>query len=118
VTREGGVLFTEEDSHETVIARSDFKDDHKQFVRIEYNTDGYTIDERSIPEWYERMAATAERNVKNTFKLVKQFHADYDKIRGPALADYDKITDAALADYISSLTSVEGYVSHEIEEKR
>jgi hypothetical protein len=77
VTRLGDVLFTESESHETVIYRSGFVDNLKFFVRVEYDRKhGYIIDEKTIPEWYERIAAKAEKDVKRTHtKVLRAFKA-------------------------------------------
>lgn len=133
VLRDGSILFTEEDSHETVIARSGLKDNLKHFVRVEYNReDGYEIDERAIPEWYERIAAKAETNIKKTFAKIETFndecmrieesswedyeniqlivHPNYNKIEDTAWEDYYTIHQTAMAAYISQLEEIEGYV--------
>jgi hypothetical protein len=50
VTTTGDVLFTEEDSHDTIIMRAGLIDDLKHFVRIEYtHIGGYIINEKGIP---------------------------------------------------------------------
>ena len=72
VTKTGGALFTESESHEKVVLRSGLVDDLKHFVRAEYTAEvGYSIDERAIPEWYERIAAKAEEAVKATYDAVQ-----------------------------------------------
>ena len=55
ITRDRRLLFTEEDSHETIIKRAGLRDDNPYllfFVRIE-RTESYTkVDETSIPGWF------------------------------------------------------------------
>ena len=100
VTRDGKVLFTEEDSHEHVIERSGLKDDLEHFVRVEYtNENGYCVDESTIPEWYERMSAMIERNVELTYRNVKSLYDEYLEIQQPAWDKYHKITQPASDDY-------------------
>lgn len=92
VTTSGDVLFTEEDSHDTVIERCGFNDDLKSFVRIEYtHFRGYIIDEKSIPEWYERLAAKARKDVKVTHNKVVVAYRAMKKLRTAALDEYNAI---------------------------
>lgn len=75
VTRAGDVLFTETDSHDVAIERSGLIDDLEHFVRLEYAPSrGYIIDENSIPEWYERLACKARRNVKAAYRRIAGDH--------------------------------------------
>ena len=100
VTRNGEVLFTEEDSHEEVIGRSGLKDDLEHFVRVEYNSEnGYAVDEKSIPDWYERIAVMAEQNVKQVFDKVNLFKKEYNKIKQLAWDEYNKIKQLARDEY-------------------
>ena len=90
VTIRGDVLFTEEDSHDTVIMRAGLIDNLKYFVRIEYTpTYEYLLDEYSIPEWYERIVAKAKEDVKATYRKVVVAHSTMMKIRSKAFEEYE-----------------------------
>lgn len=136
VTTTGDVLFTEENSHDTIIMRAGLIDDLKHFVRIEYTPiGGYIIDEKGIPEWYERMAAKAKESVKVAHNKVVAAHNAMMKIRNKAFEEYkaeykrhtstyDKwdmsctqnwlkyreIKGKAIQDYKDSIVKVEGYL--------
>ena len=100
ITRDGRVLFTEEDSHEEAIKRSGLADDLKHFVRVEYNEEcGYQIDERMIPGWYERIAAKAEQNAKAIFTKILPLHTEYDEIERSVWVKYDEIERSAWVEY-------------------
>ena len=100
VTKKGEVFFTEENSHEEVIKRSGFLDDEQQFVRIEYTkTNGYTLDEQTIPEWYERIAAIINRDVKTIFDKIAPARGEYEKIEVSARKEYEKIQVPAWKEY-------------------
>jgi len=108
VTKDAKVLFTEVDSHEEVILRSGLHDDAMDFVRIEYTEEkGYRIDERTIQEWYERIAAQAEQAVIATYRRIQPSWSEYDKIVQAAHAD--KIVQAAHAEYKRGIANVQGY---------
>lgn len=98
-TRDGNVLFTEKDSHETVIARSGLEDDLSKFVRVEYDGEQYTVDEQSIPEWYERIAAKAEHATTRIYKRIVPWHGEYKKIEQRALDEYEVMQRPAWDEY-------------------
>jgi hypothetical protein len=78
VIRTGEVLFTEYESHEEVIARSGQKDNLEEFIRAEHTAkSGYILDEETIPEWYEQIAAHAKTNVTATYKRVAPAWDEY-----------------------------------------
>ena len=90
VTTHGDVLFTEEDSHDTIIMRAGLIDNLKCFVRVEYTpTYEYLVDEYSIPEWYERIVAKAKEDVKATYRKVVAAHSAMMKIRIEAFREYE-----------------------------
>ena len=100
VTKEGAVFFTEEDSHETIIDRLKIRDNGENFVRIENTKEnGYKIDERIIPEWYERIAATIKHNVEKTFVKAASAWEEYEKVEAPAWEEYKKVKAPAWEEY-------------------
>ena len=99
-TKDGKILFCEDDSHEETIKRANLKDNSHDFVRIEYTPEmGLRVDAQSIPEWYERSAHRIEDGVKKLYQNV-----------APAWEDYKKIEAQALEDYKSRLQQIEGCV--------
>ena len=88
VTSNSAIYFTEDDSHETIIERMPQTDD---YVRVEYNAeDGYKIDQRTIPEWYERIAAKAEADIKALYTGIQVAWAKCDKVRRAAWVEHEK----------------------------
>lgn len=99
-TKAADVLFCELTSHEVLISRSGLQDNLEHFVRVEYTDEkGYRLDEQTIPEWYERIAAKVKQNVI----------AKYIRIQ-PLWAEYDKIKQSARANYIESVVDIPGYI--------
>jgi len=94
---DGTVWFTEDDSHETVIQRLHPK---QEYIRLEYSGEKIEIDEKTIPEWFERLSSKIEQRVQQLYTLIQPARADYEKIRQAARADYLKITQAAWAEYL------------------
>jgi len=76
-TKDGRVLWTEEDSHEEVITRSGLKDcnlENRDFVRIEVD-DGdmknYKIDEQdTLPRWFEKRESEFYKKVESLLKKL------------------------------------------------
>lgn len=123
ITKTGDVLFTESESHEVVVSRSGLVDDLNHFVRAEYTTEaGLSIDERTIPEWYERVAAKARERAIATYGVVQpawaercnkiesllaayrasslpQVTAGFEICKQPAYIEYKKTRDAKWAAY-------------------
>jgi len=57
-TRDGRLLFTEEDSHETIVYRAGLRDSAlflRHWVRIEQrpSATALTVDETSVPSWFD-----------------------------------------------------------------
>jgi len=108
VTKDGKVLFTEEDSHEEVIRRSALKDcslENREFVRIEVeNGDmkNYHVDETdTLPTWYEKRENEFHRKVELLLRkltIVKPkldaIHAEYQTKRDAIYAEYQPKRDA------------------------
>ena len=110
-TKDGKILFCEDDSHEETINRANLKDNGHDFVRLEYTQGmGLRVDAQSIPEWYERSVHRIEDEVKKTYQNVAPALGDYNKIKAQAWEDYKKIEAQALEDYKSRLQQIEGYV--------
>jgi len=86
-TKDGKVLFTEQDSHEEVIERSGLKDDileNRDFVRIEV-PDGdmkkYRIDEEgTLPRWFEKRENEFFKKVEVLLKQLKPLKPKKDAI--------------------------------------
>ena len=130
---DGTVWFTEDDSHETVIQRLHPK---QEYIRLEYSGEKIEIDEKTIPEWFERLSSKIEQRVQQLYTLIQPARADYEKIRQaawadylkikqaaradylkieqPAWADYVKIKQAARADYLNVLLKIDGYVASSV----
>ena len=108
---DGTVWFTEDDSHETVIQRLHPRQD---YIRLEYSGEKIKIDEKTIPEWFERLSSKIEQRVQHLFTLIQPAWADYLKIKQAARADYEKIEQAARADYLNVLSKIDGYVASSV----
>lgn len=92
VTTKGQVLFTEEDSHDTLIERTGLTDNLKEFVRIEYTlARGYVVDEMTIPVWYQRMVAKVREDVRKTYCKVLAPNSAMMKVRIASLNEYNAI---------------------------
>ena len=106
VTKDAAVLFTEVDSHDEVILRSGLKNDTKDFVRIEYTEKkGYRIDEKTIPEWYERTAALAEQAVIAIYRRIQPSWSKYDIVLQSVLSEYDTLEQSVLSKHNKILLS-------------
>ena len=102
VTKDGKVLFTEDDSHETVIKRSGLNDcslENREFARIEVengNMKNYRVDEfDTLPSWYEKRENEFHRKVE---LLLKKFVVAKPK-RDAIIAEYQTKRDAIYAEY-------------------
>ena len=99
-TKDGQILFCEDDSHETIIERAKIKDDGGNFVRIEYTDEkGMKVDQAGIPEWYERCCVSIEMRTRKIYKIIAPALEDYEKIIAHAREDYEKIIAHAREDY-------------------
>jgi len=76
-TKDGKVLFTEEDSHETTIKRAKLKDDGESIVRLEYDGAHLKADQQIIPEWFEHAYIKIERRVKKAYAVVAPAREEY-----------------------------------------
>ena len=100
VTRDGRVLFCEEDSHETIIQRAGLRDDKlidRDFVRIEIpNGDlaKYREDEiGTLPEWYNR--DVVRDKCKEILTLIMPYRKLYEEDVMPLWNLYKDIVKAA-----------------------
>ena len=105
LTRDHRVLFCEDASHETLIARAGFTDVDlhlRHWVRVEVRPDGdgwgaLSVDETTTPTWYDhvedgdRVRAVADR--------VRPHWAAYEAARAPAKAAYEAACATAWAAY-------------------
>ena len=116
LTRDHRVLFCEEASHETLIARAGFTDVDlhlRHWVRVEVRPDGdgwgaLSVDETTTPTWYDpvedgdRVRAVADR-VRPHWAAYEAHcetaRAAYDAICAPAVAAYEATCAPALAAY-------------------
>ena len=108
VTRDGRVLFYEEDSHETIVRRAGLRDDDlhlRGWVRVEAVPDAagafpsVRVDETSVPAWYAEDRAAWDDRVTQVAMRVR-----------PALDAYDAIVREAWDAYLSAIRTLEGYV--------
>ena len=123
VTRDHRVLFTEEDSHETVIARAGLRDKAlhgRAWVRVELRPDGpegwqpVRVDEKTTPGWWNpvtdgdrvRVVADRVRAVRATYHAAcVAARAPYAAACAAALAPYHAAEAAALAPYAAALAA-------------
>jgi hypothetical protein len=103
--RDGTIAWCESDSHEDIITWKGLKDDklnNRDFVRLEVlngDISKYMVDEGgTLPEWYGSGRYYIDL-VKVALPTVKGKRAEYEKIRGAALAEYEKIKRPAWAEY-------------------
>jgi len=113
VTKDGKVLFTEDDSHETVIKRSGLNDcslENREFVRIEVengNMKNYRVDESdTLPSWYEKRENEFHRKVELLLKKLvvakpkrDAINAEYQPKRDAINAEWQPKRDALNAEY-------------------
>lgn len=96
VTRSGDVLFTEADSHETIIDRAKLRDADRylrHWVRVELkpNGDGWHslfLDESEAPAWWIEDAPVFINRVLKIADRVRPAHTRYEAIQQPAWAAY------------------------------
>ena len=114
VTKDGRVLFTKQDSHETIVERAKLKDTtllHRTWVRVEIQPKNgswgpVTVDEQgSLPGWYEDDRAAFEDKVKETAEAVAPAKAAYNAARASAKAAYDAAVAPAEAAYHAAQAS-------------
>ncbi len=115
-TKDGHVLFTEQNSHETIIERAKLKDDdiafvrayvsdtvnQRNFVRLEilppFTT--VTVDEAgTLPDWWIEKATAMGKKAKKLAKKVGAALAQYEAVKDAALAQYEAVEQPALAQY-------------------
>ena len=116
VTRDHRVLFTEKDSHETIIARAGLTDTllhGRAWVRVELRptAEGWgplVVDETTIPGWWDpvtdgdrvRVVADRVRGLYATSYAARAAaHATSDATRTAAWATYEATVTAAWATY-------------------
>ena len=107
VTRDGRCLFTEDDSHETIIARVHLRDTSthlRHWVRVELvpAAEGWAplrVDETSTPAWWDEDRPRWEALVQETASVV-----------APAWAAYQAAVAPAEAAYLLRLRAIPGYV--------
>ena len=90
-TRDGRLLFTEEDSHETVIARAHVRDTDahlSHFVRLERRPDSpVQLDEQETPSWFTLDDWTPR--IEETFLQVTEARKPYEAACAKARKSYD-----------------------------
>ena len=113
ITRDGRILFTELDRHETIISRAGLRDNYMaNFVRLEVLPPftECTVDEREIPAWFEENAeeykdravqlAVKVNGLKEECEKIQQSAwEEFKKIRQPAWEEYEKIVQSAWKKY-------------------
>ncbi len=106
VTREGKVLWCEDNSHEETIKRANLKDDKlkdRDFVRIEVkNGDmkNYCVDEEStLPSWYKLSEKFFKTKTAKILKRLNLVIEDYEKKRAPLYEEYEKKRAPLYEDY-------------------
>ena len=114
ITRDRRLLFTEEDSHETIIKRAglqDFNTHLLHFVRIERVEDCTKVDETSTPGWFtladwqERIdelyarIAPARKRYEETCASARKV---YSKTCAPAWKVYDETCASARKVYVET----------------
>ena len=101
VTRDLRVLFTEQDSHETIIRRAELQDNDlylRSWVRVELQPEGNNwyplrVDESSTPAWFDDSRDTIAERVKTIAQKVAPARA----ARDAAVASARAARDAAKA---------------------
>ena len=113
VTRDHRVLFTEEDSHETIIARAGLTDillHGRPWVRVELRPDGpegwqpILVDERTTPGWWDPV--TDGDRVRVVADRVRAAWATYDAAVEAAMATYGAAVGPAAATYVAAVEAV------------
>ena len=107
VTRDLRVLFTEQDSHETIIRRAELQDNDlylRSWVRVELQPEGNNwyplrVDESSTPAWFDDSRDTIAERVKTIAQKVASARAAYDAAVASARAARDAAVAPARAVY-------------------
>ena len=122
-TRDGRLLFCEDDSHETIERRAGLRDGDRHlrhWVRVEQRPGdaALRVDEASTPgwwdaeEWQPRLDALLARvrPVRAAYDEARRpVHAAYDEATRPARAAHAEATRTARAVYVAALAPIEGY---------
>jgi hypothetical protein len=124
-TRDGRLLFSEDDSHEVIVNRANLRDNDahiQHFVRLEIVPpfDKVHVDEQSIPAWYasqrvgiEERAKALARRVQKAVDLIDTIRAKADAEIAPiwakAHAETAPIRAKAHAEIDTIWKSIEGY---------
>ena len=142
-TRDGRLLFCEDNSHDETARRAHLRDSNGHAVKIEVTPDGdgwgpVRVDEPTTPGWWTEDHAAWEGRVLALADRVRSARATYIKtvaparaIRDkavPAWATYDEATATARATYykmaataqatfVAALRTIDGYVADAEREK-
>jgi hypothetical protein len=99
VTRDGRLLFTEEDSHETIISRAGLRDTAtcRHFVRLEISPPFTTcrLDQSSSPSWFDENRLDYEERAIELAKRIAPAYEAYQKATATAYEAYQKATATA-----------------------
>jgi hypothetical protein len=106
-TRDGRLFFTEEDSHETIIARAKLRDTDRHlryWIRVEVTPVGngwgpVRVDESEVPGWWGEDRAAREDTVLALANRVRAARAAYEAVQQQAWAAYLAVVQPALAAY-------------------
>ena len=90
-TRSGKILFTEKNSHETIIERAGLAD-RGDILRIEYNDHyGFDYNPNFLLEWYARNRLYFEKRIRDIFKIVGPAHKKCERLKAQAWEEFYKI---------------------------
>ena len=111
-TRDGRLLFCEDDSHETIVRRAGLRDGDlhlRHWVRVEQRPGdaALRVDEASTPGWWD--AAEWQPRLDALLARVRPVRAAYDEAMRTADAAYDEARRPAQAVYVAALAPIEGY---------
>ena len=111
-TKDGRLLFTEDDSHETIVERAGLSDAAlyaRSWIRLEAvpskpigpdSTWTVRVDEATTPGWYTDEQVNWEDRITSLANRI-----------APARTTRDAAVASAWATYVLSISSIEGYVS-------
>ena len=102
-TRDGRLLFTEANHHETIIRRAKLRDTNahvRHWVRVEVKPEGdgwgpVRVDETAVPAWWTEDAVAHEARVLALAARVRPARAAYKAVERPAWAAYRAVRDQA-----------------------
>jgi len=104
-TRDGRILFTEQNHHSEIIMRANLRDTDlhlRHFVRLECVPpfDSVTVDEQgTLPGWFENERASIEARVIELAKRVASAWEQYEAVERPAREQYQAVELSAWEQY-------------------